>query len=321
VSNIRGDLPIIRRVASSPNVPFSLTSRTDQIDLERDEARNETLRLFIPLMQRMSKNSVSFDRRMLYFYQKLTSGRRCSCFLAHDAPDGGCQICFKTGFVGGYDKFGCKSEYLDASSTLELNGCRIEYNNRPHTIELVDGSVEGTIFGEFEVLQNVGVLDTWQLSSYQPSGSLVKAFIKADSDLDYVEVVDSDTLESRLNSSVLKFKIELSRANTELRSPKFSHFFTRYNLRTDLQIPSDWPKISETISLSDYGIYDAWQSYQINLDHKVKKIGPEDFFVYSYKNTRWKVTDETPQDPMESLIGHEVTVRLIQDFEPYFKVP
>lgn len=60
-----------------------------------------------------SSNAGMSDRRAFFYYKRKTNGRRCSCYGDELSPDSDCGVCYGTGFVGGYDKYGTFTEVID----------------------------------------------------------------------------------------------------------------------------------------------------------------------------------------------------------------
>ena len=49
----------------------------------------------IPQIANRTRNAIDVDRREVFYYQRLRSGRRCSCFDGGETtPQAGCPICF-----------------------------------------------------------------------------------------------------------------------------------------------------------------------------------------------------------------------------------
>lgn len=60
-----------------------------------------------------SSNAGMSDRREFFYYKRKTNGRRCSCYGDELSADSDCGVCYGTGFVGGYDKYGTFTEIID----------------------------------------------------------------------------------------------------------------------------------------------------------------------------------------------------------------
>lgn len=60
-----------------------------------------------------SANAGMSNRRIFFYYKRKNNGRRCSCYGDELSPDSDCSVCYGTGFVGGYDKYGTFTEIID----------------------------------------------------------------------------------------------------------------------------------------------------------------------------------------------------------------
>jgi len=84
-----------------------------------------------PRIAQKSANAVLSDRRAFFYYKRKKNGRRCSCFGNETSPDSDCLVCYGTGFVGGYDKYGTHSEIIDYTrSYVFASGIEFDYENR-----------------------------------------------------------------------------------------------------------------------------------------------------------------------------------------------
>jgi hypothetical protein len=70
----------------------------------------------IPQISNRTRNSISVDGRHVLLYQRLRSGRRCTCWQGVDStPTSECPICLATGFSGGFLKWGTDLYLMDPS--------------------------------------------------------------------------------------------------------------------------------------------------------------------------------------------------------------
>jgi hypothetical protein len=124
-----------------------------------------------------------------------------------------------------------------------------------------------------------------------------------------------------MSAQQLTFRFEFSRKTLSDRNPIFSHFFARAKLVDDLRVRVDIPRDRESITLAEFGIYDSWQTITAYFDSTVPKVGVEDFVFRCRDQELWKVVDSSPNRPLNILTSHDTTLRLVQTFEPYVKVP
>lgn len=308
----------VRSTVSSPNLRTKQPARND--NLAKDNVRNLAHTLLLNQAQTMTKNAISVDRKSMYFFQRKRSGRQCTCLNEDSSPNGECQICFKVGYVGGYDKYATITEYVESAKDLVLVNCRRDFTTRPVSIILDDDNTTGYIYGEVELRKNVGIVDLVQFGHSLNLGTKVETFIKSEIDSSYV-AYDETVLKNKLVNKKIFFKIKLSRDAITTKSPVFSHLMFRYNLKPTVTVDADWPIVNDTIALGEFGVFDSWQTATINLTPDVKVVGTEDFFIKIEDMRRWKLIEEKNVTQIGILNGHEITVRLVQPYEPYSKIP
>jgi hypothetical protein len=305
----------IRTIATSQNIKTKAPSRTDQlVDSTHLIAKHK----LIPEARKMQENAITVDRRETYVYQKKKIGRQCSCVDSDGMAEGKCQICYKTGIVGGFDKFGTYTEILDSTTTCSGINVRLDVSRKPYIFVLDKEALNGSIEWEFEVKQNRKVLDILQKTTWQPKGTII-LFTVWDG-ATWIPLTDEELI-NRLSDSTIKIRVDLSRTNLQLRSPEVSHLLIRYNIRPVLKVNADWPHVRDSRALSEYGIYNAWSTLEINLDSTLTKITPEDFLYRVDRNEKWKVIESDKYDPLGINIGHNITCRLVQPFEMYQQFP
>ncbi len=95
----------------------------------------------------------------------------------------------------------------------------------------------------------------------------------------------------------------------------------RAKLIEDLKVRVDIPRDRESITLAEIGIYDSFQTITAYFDSTVQKVGVEDFVFRCRDQELWKVVDSSPNRPLDILTSHDVSLRLVQTFEPYVRVP
>lgn len=82
-----------------------------------------------PRIAQKSANAGMSDRRAFFYYKRKTNGRRCSCYGDELSPDSDCSVCYGTGFVGGYDKYGTFTEVIDFTrAKIFAYNTRLDYD-------------------------------------------------------------------------------------------------------------------------------------------------------------------------------------------------
>jgi len=314
-SNVQGR--VIRTVVSKHNITTQAPSRTDQLVL-RDAAHSTARDIIVPQIQRHQHNSVTFDRRDIFYYFKKIQGRECSCTKENNVAEGKCPICFKTGWVGGFDKFGTQTEILDITHRFNSVNLRGDYTQRPVSLGLDKDSIYGMAIFNMEVRQNTKELDLLQIIDFRPDGANIVYSIF--DGINWVGLTE-DTLTAQLGQPNLQIKVEFTRLNASIPAPRLTCIRIRYNLRNKLELNSDWPHPKNSRALSEYGIFNQWTTAEVNLDNIIPVVTPEDWIYRSDRNERWKIIESDRNDPLQLNIGWNLTARLIHAFEIYAKFP
>ena len=298
----------------------------DKTQHKEDFPHEVALKDLVPRIQSRARDALSVDRVDTLFFQRKLTGRRCSCFIVESSPDGQCQICFGTGIVGGYTKFGTVDFTIDYTfPSIRTVNVRplFELQARPVLVGLDDTALDGFLEADVEVRQNLGITDFWKLVVRTTSiteNNGISAFVKVETDTAFVPVTYAN-LNSRIGSQKLTFRFEFTRKTLSDANPTFSQFFLRAKLISDLLVRVDIPRDRESITLAEFGIYDSWQTISAFFDNTMPRIGVEDFLFRCRDQELWKVVDASPNRPLNILTSHDTTLRLIQTFEPYVNVP
>jgi hypothetical protein len=298
----------------------------DKTQHKEDYPHEVALLDLVPRIQSRARDALSVDRVDTLFFQRKLTGRRCSCFIVESAPDGLCQICYGTGIVGGYTKFGTVDLTIDVThpSLRSVNVRPLyELQARPVLLGLDDTALSGYIEVDVEIRQSLGLVDIFKLEVRTTSltqNNSIEAQVKTNDETDFVPATYAN-LNSRVGAQKLTFRFEFDRRTLSDSNPIFSHFFLRAKLIEDLTISVDIPRDRESITLAEFGIYDSWQTITAYFDSSIPRVGVEDFVFRCRDQELWKVVDSSPNRPLNILTSHDTTLRLIQTFEPYVKVP
>lgn len=298
----------------------------DKTQAKEDFPHEVALRDLVPRIQSRARDALAVDRVETLFFQRKLTGRRCSCFIVESSPDGQCQTCYGTGIVGGYTKFGTTDLTIDVTSpSLRCVNVRplYELQARPVLMGLDDSALEGYIEVDVEIRQSIGVTDTFKFVARTTSltqNNSITPLVRRSDETDFVPITYAN-LDSRLKSQKLTFRFEFSRATLSDANPIMSHFFLRAKLVNDLTVRVDLPRDRESITLAEFGIYDSWTVITGYFDNTVPRVGVEDFVFRCRDQELWKVVDSSPNRPLNILTSHDVSLRLVQTFEPYVNVP
>jgi len=258
-----------------------------------------------------------------FFYKMLLTGRRCSCWGVETSPDGFCEVCWGTGCVGGFEKYGCRTEVIDVTrSTLIMVNVlpALHLQIRPVPFILLDSATKGYIETEVDLRANRGILDYIGLGSSQPGGSSVSSWVRTTSETSLVRLT-KESLTARLGADRLVFRIFLQRTSPEDDQPTVSHLMFRYQIRSKITVNIDFPIQTESILLSELGVMDAYNTIPLGFDSTLKTIGPEDFVMREGDQRRFKIIEAEKFAPMGRLVSWQVSGRHVHSYEKYSRFP
>lgn len=297
-----------------------VTADTDILgDLPQRHARED----LIPIIARKSQNASNVDPVYFEYFQKVKTGRRCSCFEVESEPAGICPVCYGTGIVGGFNKRGTKTEVFDVTyPNVSCANTSPDYTNptRPIFWSLIKSSVYGTIDFDLWVKSNTGILDLMEVKDFQPEGTSINYYIKSPSESDFVSLTE-DNLRVRLGQQKIMFRVVMKRVSPVAPLPKLISIRIAYRLICNTEVRVNIPRVEESLALEDLGIYQSFSSQSFWLDNTLKNMSTEDWLYNTLDGTRWKVTTVSDNKPLGILTSWDITARLIQQYEGYSIVP
>jgi len=124
----------------------------------------------IPMVKKRVKATLHANPRRYRTTRSCPLGQRLLVLGLGDTPQAFCASCFGTGFVIGYEKYGCATHMLDATSELSL--VNVVPNRKlamaPIPLALIDKALRGSVEMAVRLQANVGVLDCWQVYQSTP---------------------------------------------------------------------------------------------------------------------------------------------------------
>lgn len=297
-----------------------VTANTDILgDLPQRHARED----LIPIIARKSQNASNVEPVYFEYFQRIKTGRRCSCFEIETDPAGICPVCYGTGIVGGYNKRGTKTEVFDV--TFPNTACANttpDYNQptRPTYWSLVKSSVFGTIDFHLDLKQNIGQLDVLEIKDFAPVGTSINYYIRSPAEADFTSLTE-EALQVRLGQRRLYFRIEMKRSSPAAALPKLVSIRFAYRLivRTELRV--NIPRVRESLTLEELGIYQSFSDQTFWLDNTLKNVSNEDWMYNTLDGTRWKIKEVSDNKPHGILTSWDLTARLVTASEKYYRVP
>lgn len=297
-----------------------VTANTDILgDLPQRHARED----LIPIIARKSQNASNVEPVYFEFFQRIKTGRRCSCFEIETEPSGVCKVCFGQGIVGGFNKRGTKTEVFDV--TYPNTACANvapDYSNpsRPIYWSLTKSATFGTVDFEMDIKQNLGQLDLFNIQDYTPEGTSIAYYVRSPSETDF-SVLTEESLRVRLGQRRLFFRIEMKRASPRSSLPKLICMRIAYRLVTHTALRVNIPRVQESLTLEELGIYQSFSDQTFWLDNTLKNVSNEDWMYNTLDGTRWKIKVVSDNKPHGILTSWDLTARLILPIEGYALVP
>ena len=310
---------------ADPSNSHSYGDPTDQaVEVFKQLAKEQ----LIPQIANRTRNAISVDGRQVFFYQRLRSGRRCSCWGGNEStPNPECPICFNTGFAGGYLKWGTDLYQFDPSRVW--SGVNVILNpllGVPPWFTLEAGKISGYLEWETFLEQAIYYgIDSWRFDYRKGKGSISLKFMLVGSDVDFVDFTE-EALKQRIlvaNGGKFKFRIYLKRLTANDTSPMFLTFWFRALMRSADQpiLLVDIPRRSESAIMAEYGALETFTTIQFVFSDEIKKINLEDMIIRLYDMTRWKVLEVSPNDPQNILTSHDIQARKVFQDEGMYQVP
>jgi len=288
-------------------------------DLPQRHARED----LIPIIAREAQNASNVNPVYFEYFQRIKTGRRCSCWTVEANPQGICPCCFGTGIVGGYNKRGTKTHTFDVTyQDVGAANVSPDYNSptRPCYWSLIKTAVYGTLDFEVYLANNIGKVDLFGIKDFCPEGTEINYWVKSPGESRYTRA-SRESIECRLGQIKLQFRVEMKRASPTSPFPKLICIRISYRVQSHTEIRANIPRVQESLTLEEFGIYQSFTSQPFWLDNTLKNISTEDWMYNTLDSTRWKAIEVTDNKPHGILTSWDLTCRLIQSFEPYSLVP
>jgi len=292
-------------------------------DILGDTAQQQVREVLAPRIAKLSRNALNVMPFPFEFFQRVRTGRRCSCFAVEDDPAAQCVICFGSGIVGGYLKRGTRLWVLDVTSNnVKAVNVAPDYRRmtRPTGFSLVETAVYGYMETEIEIGQNIGILDSLEVKATVKPNSFVEPYVKSPSDEDWVPLTP-EALRRRLGFRRLGLRIVFRRQGPQDAIPSLAGIRISYTVLPNSTIRVDLPRVTESRTLEDFGIYESFSSQTFFLDATIKNITTEDFFYNVMDGTRWKCIEVKANVIAGVNTSWDLVCRLLQTYEPMQGVP
>jgi hypothetical protein len=293
-------------------------------DILEDWPQRQARELLIPQIAKKTLNALNTVPIYVEHFQRIRSGRRCSCFTVETEAAGLCPLCFGMGVVGGYQKRGTKVDVLDVTSpyTVCVNA-RPDYGalTRPIAFSLLETAVRGYVEFVWEPVRNMGVIDDLKLLDSVPEGTSITYSVRTPNDTDWVALDEAALTQRLATGSRLGVRVDLKRVSPSAPLPRFIGFRCSYRVTKLSAIRADIPRTNRSRTLEEFGIYDSFNAQQFAFGNDIRSIDNDDFFVVLQDWTRWKVTEWQDNKILGMNTAWDVTCRLIQNYDRYARVP
>lgn len=296
---------------------------TEAGEMKQDYPHTIAMQQLLPRIDEKNKRAVKTVQTPVFFFSKIQTGRRCSCWTVDSSPDSLCVACYGTGVVGGYAKYGTYLEVVDVThpNTRTVNVLP-DYSrkSKPIYFTLTPGAKEGTIITRIELKTNIGTADVIKGTREVPMGGEMSSFIQAPTDPEPVPFT-KQSFEQRLTNPWLDIRVDMTRPSVKSESPKFGLFYIRYNRLEEQILLANIPRTQKSNLLAELGISDDWQHQKFFFDSTLRSVTTEDFLVSAKNKTRWKINNVDESNPGDYLLSWDLDTRLVQHYEPTNYVP
>lgn len=288
-----------------------------------DYAYTIALEQLVPRIAEKNRNAISVNPKYYYYFIRKMQGRRCSCVDNKATPEGQCPICWHTGLVGGYDKYGTVTEIIDTTyNNINMVNVEPNYddNTRPVMFKLSNNADIGYIETSLQIRYNKHKVDFLTNVFRKTPGTTVQPYIRASTEANYVPLT-AESFGTRLTANLVYLKVVLSRIDSSIAQPLFSHLMLRYKIKDDIRIIGDCPRQQESIALAEFGVYENFNTQSIFFDNTISAFNTLDWFYRLDNQTKWKIIEVSPNKPLGLNVSSFVTARKAQSFDVYSIFP
>lgn len=316
---------------TQPRWPDPTGSRSygDPTDMVGDAHHRLAKEQLIPQIAARTRNAIAVDRREVFFYQRLREGRRCVCWSSGEAqPHAQCPVCLATGFAGGYLKWGTDLYHFEPSRQwFGVNTVLTPLLGVPLWFTLEAKATSGYVEWDQE-MKSTGYfgLDSFGMDYRLGRGKVSFLFKLDGSDPTFIPFTEEQLRQRILlaNGGRFRFRVYMTRPTSEDESPIFLHFWFR--TLTESATPPvlyvDVPRKNESNVLAEYGVLETFNQIQFAFPaDKIQRINLEDLIVKLEDMTRWKVIEQSPNDPLGILTSFDVQARKVFKDEAMMNVP
>ncbi len=252
-----------------------------------------------PRIAQKSANAVLSDRRAFFYYKRKNNGRRCSCFGQETSPDSDCSVCYGTGYVGGYDKYGTHTEIVDYTKPYVFtSGVQFDHDNR--TVGF-SGSAGAFIEADIDFPRNSRGVDTFYLGVDYTEKFKITVISPI------VKVITKPTdLEQILNLGSMRIRIEF------LKDAYFQFLMIRFRVKEENIVYADIANNFAAPSLDGFGEFESLSEIPMTFaGASMSMIDNKDILYRLEDGAKLKVTSATKNMVAGTLTEVTVNARFL----------
>ena len=174
-------------------------------------------------------------------WRTLDTGLACTCRKAETGqPNARCQVCYGTGFVGGFEKFGFSTIFIAANTPNLTLSDIIVAQKQPDQFEIAPGKTTGTILTpRFQITRNFKYVSSLiygfdGIRTPTRNGILVE--YTSDGGTTFTELLAGNTSPLSEPALNVQFRITLSRGTIDDPSPYFQILRARWQMEAVTEI-------------------------------------------------------------------------------------
>jgi hypothetical protein len=288
----------------------------DTIQTIRSKQTVEDLKLIERARERQRYTLETVGEHVHLFSQKQI-GDKCSC-IREDIPKGDCWVCYGTGWVGGYDKYGYNTILVGwHTKNLKMSNIEQDVGIYPLSLKLTHGALDGFIETDWYGMQSPIEFDSYKFQSYRNGDKAwITPYCQFGSENTWSEFT---ALEDRIKDQTkVKFRFEFKKLKN-VRPPLFELLRFRYKWMEDPIIKIEKGKTTKKLELNEQG----FNNMMVNVNYVTMpdpKIYTTDFIEFLSDKRRVKITETTSMDPANKPVTVDMSVRIIQIDEIYWQV-
>lgn len=255
----------------------------------------------------------------------------------HDAR---CPVCYGTGWVGGYEKFGFSTIHVAANSNIELENIEIRKTS-PWQLEIARGETTGRIYSPiYHVRDSIRFIGA-QLVGFNGMRDARQTLFTIEYSVDggktYLPISNSELLDNE--TFTLRFRVTLSRTNMD-QNPYLRVFRARFQMSEYTRILISKRSFPEQTLLESFGLREKsdgltwWTTPTLGVPIGGRRVNEEDIFeietgLFSERKDetyttlvsgRYKPVNVMYVEPRGRFLSQRFNIRMLQKDEPELSV-